>query len=272
MSIGFEPIVNLPLPLYINGLNISVASGTVLAIAPGQARDNADQIDMPVGFPNANGGVLPAPTFLNCPQPLFLNSATVGANGLDAGILAASSNYSIYLIADSRGFKPVAGIISLSSNAYPLLPLGYDAYRLLGFASTSGGTVFTAASILNTQFAKSFFLQPYVSVLSGGNATTFTAVALTAGVPTTTAPFVLVYLNVIFTPANVGDTVQIRPTGSSATAGLVTIVGVAAGISQTECVTVMSAVSGGQPSIDYKVSVSGDSVSMLVEGYSVTLA
>ena len=269
--IEFEPIVNLQLPLYIDGLNVSVASTTVIALAPGQARDNQNQIDMPVGYSNLNGGVQPAPTFLNCPQPIFINSAVVGVNGLDQGVLAASSNYIIYLIADASGFKPVAGLLSLYSNQQPLLPFGYSSYRIVGFVTTSGGTAFTAASVLNAKGLKAFFIQPYVSVLSGGNSTTFAAVALTTPVPTTTSPFVIAYLNVIFTPAAVGDVVQLRPTGSgTGTTGLVTIVGQAAGVSQTACVAVMTGVSGGQPSIDYKVTAAGDSVSILVEGYTLT--
>ena len=267
-----EPIVNLAIPLYISGLNVSVASDTVIALAPGQARDNNDVLDMPVGYPNANGGVLPAPSFLNCPQPIFINSAVVGANGLDQGVLVLSSNYIIYLIADSRGYKPVAGLLSLYSNQYPLLPFGYDSFRIIGFASTDASNHFTQASVLNAAFEKAYFLQPAVSVLSGGNSTTFAAIDLSGAIPTTTDPFVIAYLNVIFTPSAAGDVVQFRPTTSTATSGLVTIVGQAAGIAQTECVAVMTGVGSSKPEVDYKVSVSGDAVSVLVEGYSVTLA
>ena len=265
-----EPIVNLPIPLYISGLGVSVASNTVIALAPGQARDTFNQIDMPVGYANYEGGIFPAPSYLNCPQPLFINSSVVGINGLDSGTLAASSNYIVYLIADSRNYKPVAGLLSAYSNPYPLLPAGYDSYRIIGFVSTDSSIHFTAASVLNAKNEKAFFLQPYVSVLSGGNATTFTAVNLSTPIPTTTDPFVIAYLNIIFTPAAVGDVVQLRPTGSTATTGLVTIVGVTAGVSQTECVQVMTGVSGSVPEVDYKVTASGDSVSILVEGYTVT--
>lgn len=269
-----EPIVNLPLPLYISGLNISVASNTVIAIAPGQARDSADQIDMPVGFPNLIGStVTPAVSFFNCPQPLFINSAVVGANGIDSGALAASSNYIIYLIGDSRNFKPVAGLLSLYSNQYPLLPQGYDSYRMIGFVSTDGAVHFTAVSVLNAAFEKAFFLQPAVSVLAGGNSIAFATVDLSAAITTTVAPFVIAYLNVIFTPAAVGDVVQLRPIGGgTGTANLVTIVGQAAGVAQTECVAVMTNVSAGQPKIEYKVTAAGDSVNILVSGWTVTLA
>lgn len=266
-----QPIVNLPIPLYVSGLNISVASTTVLAIAPGQARDGADNIDLPVGFPNYVGNILPSVP-MNCQAPLFLNSASVGANGLDAGTLAASSNYLVYLIGDSRNFNPVAGLISLYSNAFPLLPAGYDSFRLLGAVSTDVSTHFTSASVLNYAYQKSYFLQPPVSVLSGGNATTFTAIDLSSAIPTTTDPFVIAYLDVTFIPANIGDVVQFRPTGSTATSGLATIVGVAAGVSQTQCLTVMTGVASSKPEIDYKVSVSGDSVTVLVAGYKVTLS
>ncbi len=267
-----EPIVALPIPKYIMGLNISVASTTVIALEPGQARDHGDVIDIPVGYPNYAGTVLPKPNFFNCPSPLYINSGVVGANGLDVGVLAASSFYIVYLIADSSGFNPAAGLLSLYSNQYPLLPKGYDSYRIIGFVGTDGSTHFTAGSVLNSKFEKSYFLQPYVSVLAGGNATTFTAIDLSTPIPTTTDPFVIAYINVIFTPANVGDTVQFRPTTSTATSGIVTIVGVAAGVPQVECVAVMTGVGSSKPEIDYKVSVSGDSVSVLVEGYEVTLS
>jgi len=74
-----DPIYSLPY-LYISGLNISVASTTVMAIAPGQARDSSDNIDMPVGFPNLQGNTNPAMLFQNYLPPLFVNGAITGAN------------------------------------------------------------------------------------------------------------------------------------------------------------------------------------------------
>lgn len=244
-----------PLPfLYISGLNVSVASTTVIAIAPGQCRDSNDNIDMPY------------------PAPLFLNSAVVGVNGLDQGVLAASTNYVIYLIADSSNKLQPAGLITLQSNQMPLIPLGYDSYRLIGFVTTNVSTQFTAASVKNAAFEKGYFLQPAGSELSGGNATTFTPIDLASSIPTTTAPFVIALLTVNFIPAAAGDVLQFRPTGSTATNNLPTIVGRAAGIAQTDTIAVNVGVSGGQPSIDYKVTAAGDSASVLVNGYYVTLS
>src|SRR5574338_349290 len=140
-----DPIYQLP-RLYIQGLNISIASTTILAIAPGAARDSSNNIDMVVGLSNLQGNVNPSVLFANYSQPLFLNAGVNGANGLDAGSLAASTQYAVYLIGDSRGYNNVATLLSLTSNANPLLPLGYDSLRLIGFIQTDGSSHFVYAT------------------------------------------------------------------------------------------------------------------------------
>src|ERR1700678_2372891 len=112
-----DPIYSLP-HLYVSGMNISIASTTVLAIAPGQCRDISNNIDIAIGWPNLQGNIIPSVLYQNYMQPLFINSAVNGANGLDQGTIAASTQYGIWVIADSRGYKPVAGLLSLTSNAY----------------------------------------------------------------------------------------------------------------------------------------------------------
>lgn len=263
-----DPVYSLP-HLYISGLNLSAASTTVIAIAPGQARDSNDVIDMPVGFPNLQGNVFPPVLNLNYMQPLYVNSAVNGANGLDQGTLAAAASYGVWLIGDSRGYNQVAGLLSLDSNAYPLLPFGYDSLRLLGFAGTVS-TAFANSRILNAVNLKAFYLQPQVSVLSAGNATSFTAIDLSSAIPTGTDAEVIAYLNVQFTPAAAGDIAQFRPTGSSATSGLVTISGFAAGIPQQQFQQVICGVGSSHPEIDYKVTSSSDALSVQVVGYSFT--
>ncbi len=266
-----DPIYSLPY-LYISGLNISIASTTVLAIAPGQARDSNDMIDMPVGFPNLQGNSVPAVQFQGYQPGLLINAAVVGANGIDAGALAASTQYAVYLIGDSRGYLPVAGILTLTSNVLPKLPLGYDSYRLLGFQATGGSSTFVYATSKpqNMRFALQYIEQPPVSVLSGGNATSFTAIDLTtnSAVPTTTLQNIIVTLLVTFTPLAANDIVQFRPTGSTATGGLPTITGVTAGVAQTQYIQVIAGVGSSKPEIDYLVSVSGDAVSVSVVSWT----
>jgi hypothetical protein len=270
-AIQNDPIYGLA-HLYISGMNISVASTTVLAIAPGQCRDSQDVIDMPIGFANLQGHVYPATQFQNYQPAIFINSAINGANGLDAGSLAASTQYAVYVIGDSRGYNQVAAILSLTSNAYPLIPMGYDSYRLIGFIETDGSSHFVYATHKpqNMVGALTYFNSPPVSVLSGGNATTFTAIDLTASsaIPTTTLPNVIVELLVTFIPLAIGDVVEFRPTGSTATGGLVTITGIAAGVAQTQYVQVIAGVGSSKPEIDYLVSVSGDAVSVSVVSWT----
>lgn len=270
-TIQNDPIYALP-HLYISGMNISFASTTVIAIAPGQARDANDVIDMPISFPDANNNINPAILYQNYQQPILINSAVTGYNGVDTGTIAASSQYAIYLIGDSRGYNPVGAVISLTSNAYPTLPSGYDSYRLLGFAATDGSSHFVYATQKpqNMKNAMQYFNSPAITVLTGGNATSFTVIDLTtsSAIPTTTLPNVIVDLFVTFTPAAAGDTVQFRPTGSSATAGLVTITGAAAGYAQTQYIQVIAGVGSSKPEIDYKVTSGSDAVTVAVASWT----
>lgn len=263
-QIQSDPIYSLP-HLYLSGLTVSVpvvagggATSTLLAIAPGQARDMNDNIDMPVGFPDLQGNTQAG--------PLFINSAVTGANGLDAGSLGASFLYSVWLIGDSRGYNPVAGLVSLSSNAYPLLPLGYDSMRLLATVSTTAGSVFDVDTVLMYRNPNVHYLQPAVSVLaSAAGDTSFHAIDMTPPLPASPAAGIAL-LTVNYTPAAVGDTVVFRPSGSTATAGLVTITGVAAGVAQQSLIQVAYAASATS-NIDYKCSSASDGLSVLVRGY-----
>ena len=151
-----------------------------------------------------------------------------------------------------------AAVLSLTSNTAPLLPSGYDSYRLIGFWATE---VLDNSSIRNNKPQNiagllTYYNRPAISVLSGGNATTFTAMDLTtnSAIPTTTLQNIIVTLLVTFTPAAVGDTVQFRPTGSAATGGLPTITGVTAGIAQSQYIQVIAGVGSSKPEIDYKVT------------------
>ena len=253
--------------LYIQGLNISYASSTVIAVAPGAARDSNNNIDILVGYPESadNTNV----QFANYTPPILINSGVNGYNGLDTGILAASTQYAIYLIADSSGFHPVGGLLSLTSNISPIMPAGYDSFRLIGFAATYTGTTWFAYADNKPQNMIGFlqyFNQPPVSVLSGGNSTTFAAIDLTANsaMPTTTLQNTIVELLVTFTPLAAGDVVKFRPTGSSATANLNTIVGAQAGIAQSQYLQVIAGVGSSKPEIDYLVTSSSDAVSVSV--------
>lgn len=256
--------------LYINGLNISIYSTTVLAIAPGACRDQTNSMDIEVGNVNLQGNYIPTPLFQNFQPALLINSAVNGANGLDTGTIAASSQYAIWLVADSRGYLNPAGLLSLTSNVTPLVPNGYDSMRLIGFIATDASSHFVYATQKpqNMSGALTYYLAAS-SVLSGGNATTFTAVNCSTPIPTTTLPNVIASLLVTFIPAAVGDVVQFRPTGSSATTNLTTIVGAVAGVAQTQYIQlILGAPVANVPEFDYLVTSSSDSVSVSVVAWT----
>lgn len=264
-----EAIYALP-HLYITGLQISYASTTVLGISPGAARDSTNSMDMVVGLQNYFGIVNPAPLFLNYQPGLFVNSAVNGVNGLDSGTIAASTQYAVYLIGDSRNYNNTGAVLSLTSNLAPFMPSGYDSYRLIGFTATDSLSHFVYATQKPQNIAGllTYSYSSPQSVLSAGNATTFTAVDLSTPVKTTTLTNVIVTLLATFTPNAVGDVAQLRPTGSSATANLPTIVGVAANVAQTEYITMIAGVGASKPEIDYLVTSSSDSLSLSVVNWA----
>lgn len=65
---------------------------------------------------------------------LTLNMATLGANGLDTGALAASTWYAVFIIAGPSG---TAALASLSPTA-PALPAGYTVFSRVGWIRTDG--------------------------------------------------------------------------------------------------------------------------------------
>lgn len=259
--------------LYVQGLSISPASTTLLAVAPGAARDSNNIMDMVVGLQNYFGNTNPAIQAVGYQPGLLINSATTGVNALDTGTIAASMQYAIYLIGDSRNYNNTAAVLSLTSNyPGPVMPTGYDSYRLIGFIETDGSSHFVYATHKpqNISGLLTYFNSPALSVLSGGNATTFTAIDLTtnAAVPTTTLPNVIVTLLVTFTPAAAGDVAQFRPTGSTATGNLPTIVGVTAGIAQSQYIQMIAGVGSSKPEIDYLVTSASDAVSVSVAAWA----
>ena len=265
-----ETIYALP-HLYVQGLQLSAATptgATVICVAPGAARDSTNSIDMVVGLQNYFGIDNPAVQFQNYQPGLFVNSAVNGANGLDTGTIAASTQYAVYLIGDSRNYNNTAAVLSLTSNTAPTLPSGYDSYRLIGFWATDSSSNFVYATNKpqNIGGLLTYFNSPAISALSGGTATSFTAIdlATNSAIPTTTLQNVMVTLLVTFTPAAVGDTVQFRPTGSSATGNIPTITGAVAGIAQSQYINVIAGVGSSKPEIDYKVTSGSDAVSVSV--------
>lgn len=112
---------------------------------------------------------------------LSFNGANSGANGLDTGSMAAGNWYYIYVIYNGT---TVASLISLSSIS-PTLPSGYTKKALVGCARVQPATSAFVATIKSNYYTYygTSTVDTHISVLSGGTATTITAISLATSVP-----------------------------------------------------------------------------------------
>ncbi len=279
-SASFQNSAVYALPhLYLQGLQIAPASPnatTIVAVAPGAARDSANVMDMVVGLGNYVGFNEPPLQYLNYQSGLFVDSTINGANGLDSGTIQPSTQYAVYLIGDSRQYNNVAAVLSLPSNTSPTLPRGYDSYRLLGFLGTNGSALFQylnsePQNIANIQ---TYFNNPPINVLSAGNATTFTGINLgnNFAVSSLSLPNLIVTILVTYIPSSIGNQVQFRATGTTSVSNLATITGLQAGYAQSQYIQLIAGY-GSLPSIDYMTSSANDSVTVsVIEWGAIPLA
>lgn len=241
MSINY-PVVNDGL-LYSNGLCVSWLSSTTLGLSAGAARNSS----------NINDIVLPS--------DVVINVANVGPNGLDGGTIAASTWYAIYVIGDSTSYQPTAGLVS-ADFAAPTLPLGYDMSQFVGVVVTDGGGLLLSFTQYGEGLERTFYQTFGTSVLSGGVATTSTAVDLSAGVPPVKGEAnVLVF----YTPALATHIAKF-----SGVAGGTTIQygpGVAALAAQN--LTIPYQLAAGVPTLYYELD--GGSVNLVTVGFKYSL-
>lgn len=239
--------------LYINNLKLAYGSATTLTLGTGQAKDSSNTFDM----------------FLN--TGVTINAATTGLNGLDTGALGNNKTYYIYLIADAAGYNVTGALMSLSATA-PQLPngansSGYSLLRLVGTWLTDGSGNLMKGYYSGNGNLRTFWYDTCVSVLSGGTATTLTAIDLVNAVPAIDNTPVL--LNVSYTPATAGDYVSIAPVGSTATV-LPNISSVVAAKAQTAQLKVISKLST-TAKILYINSAASGATTVLVASYDLYL-
>lgn len=245
-------MVNVPLKnqglKYVNGLKLSNDGTTpdeIVVIAAGAARDSSNANDIVVD------------------SALSVDITNSGANGLDAGSVANSTMYAVYVIADSSKYKDAAGLFSLASNSTPVLPQGYDMYRRVGYVLTDG-----TADILkfdqrgNGQDRVMWYRQSIASDVTAGASAAYAAVDISGSVP---AQATQVLFKCTFTPTGADDPIELR-CGDSAVAGDSNAVmsGSAAGvvkIGMLWCPCSATVASG----VDYKVT--GSAAAINIQAY-----
>lgn len=248
MIINSVPVVNLPFS-YINGLQLSYTSATTVTVAAGQCRDSSNQFDITLG------------------ASTVIDAGVNGVNGLDTGSLANSTLYYVYIISDSRSFNTPKLLLSTSATA-PYVPAGYDILRRIGSVRTDGSAHFLKFYQSGSASQRKYTWDAPISVLSGGNSTTFAAVDLSGAVPALANCRVGIISS--FTPATAANAATIRPSGSAATTG-VTITGVVAAKAQGAQEEVLALLISGVPKIDYIVAAAGDALSLSVISFIESL-
>ncbi len=194
-----------------------------------------------------------------------------GVNGLDAGVEAPDTWYAVYLIGDSTGSNPPAGLLSISEAA-PTLPSGYDVFRRVGWVRNGTAGDFLAFFQRGDGLDRTYNYdvdRSLIQALSGGNSAVYAAVALDAFMPPTSK---FAILNVGFDTANASDTLNIRPTGSVVTNPVV-FIDVGATPSTTRITNLIEIVIP-TPSIDYQIVKGGGgspSADIYIQGFRDSL-
>lgn len=258
------PVVNAIYPA-ITGATVisdSTTTSTTIAVNPGLMRDQSDTYDINIGNFGGQYSSVPANSIT------VVDTAFVGVNGIDTGVLQASKLYYVYVIADTTLKKIPACMISLASPAVsPVMPFGYDIYRVVGYAKTDASTMFNFHYVYgdgNSRYMA--YVSPY-TVGTALNATLQTNLALANIVPAQAnlqATFAVVY-----TPATAANTLRLRVSGQST--DQVTVTGQVATVPVTQQVKGTVTLSSGLPVYSYLVSNASDAATIRVYGFDFTV-
>ena len=242
------PIVNQSFP-YVSGLSMQRASVTTLSFTPGYCRDSNNIID------------------LQLTSAITCNAAVNGVNGLDSGSLANTTWYYGFIIGDSKGIKTTATLLSTSKTA-PTLPAGYDSFRWVGVALTSGAAQFNDYLTKDDGLTRRTIWTSAITALSGGSATTITTVAMTSGVPPLSD--VMALCQVLFTPNAAGNSVSFNYGG--ATNADINLSGVVASQIQQAQLELPIQLVSNVPEIVYINSAASCSTTLTVKGFSYNVS
>lgn len=245
---GSVPLTPLPTG-YMNGLVLNRLSTNVVEASVGSCRSSDDTFNI------VTTGLITA------------SLSAAGANGLDTGVEAASTWYHFYVIADSTGVNPPAGLWSLSATA-PTMPVGYDKRRRLGAWRNNASSNLLNAFMMTTGRSRLFLYDEEdtaLIVLSGGTSTAFALVLLGALVPPTSQ---LVDLLVALNTNAAGNNVAIKHGLSTVTVPAAKVYGPALALSTAINASAQLRVrTDASQQIAYRNTAATDDTSIWVLGY-----
>lgn len=242
------PIVNASY-LDVNGLEIAVVDDETATVQAGRARNSSNENDI----------ILSA--------EVTVSNLVNGINGLDTGDVAASTLYSLYLVGDSTENNDPGVVLSLSASQ-PLLPVGYDMYRKIGYLRTDATSDFLLGYWSGSSNERTFVYDvPIATAITAGASATYAAVTLTTFVPA--VENVLAKVELDWTANAAADTMEIQP--FAATGDTLKYIAAVAGATAHTLIReyVQAQLDSGAPKINYKVSAG--TLAVNVSGYQYTI-
>lgn len=239
------PVINAGTK-YVNGLSINQLNTLVLGVDPGAARDSLNLND------------------IISPTNLTINMDRVGINGLDSGSLIANKYYAVFVIGDSTKNNPTASIISLSSGN-PILPVGYDIFRRIGWAATSP----SVNNVRLSQYGDGTYRRyisddPLQTLITNGTATSFGTGIINMGLFNFPAIETELLFNVTYTPALPGNLLEFGILGGSQPA---VRFGCGVAATQVGVLTVPTIIINSVVFTRYRVAA-GDTVTIVLNGFT----
>lgn len=223
------PLKNAP-NLYIQGLRVTWTDGTHISIATGRARNSTNVNDI-----------------INS-AAITINTAVIGAGGMDQVAVANSTLYAVYLIGDSSQYETTSAVLSTDFTNGPVLPSGYDMWRRIGCVLTSGAAAILEFRQRGESNDRWMWYDVGIAELAAGAQAAYTAVNIATSVP---AQATQVIFDTILTPTGAADAVHLQPTGATGADGYAILTGAVAGVVQRAPLMVPC---NATPSIDYKVT------------------
>lgn len=246
------PIVNLP-DLYVDNLQLTKTSNTLLTVSTGQARDSSNTYDIVVSV------------------PLVINTAFKGAGGLDTGTLAANTLYAVFVIFDTTNQVPVSSVFSLSATD-PVMPstrgVTYGAFRRVGWIRTNATSQITDFYMVGNSHERTVtysLTKGDAVILTAGNSDTFTPITLMAGfVPSTSTRVKFVYQ---FNNALAGAVAGFIPSDASLSEVDTTDFVVGSGSASGAVSGQLDMQTGPDQLVQYYVETASDSMDIYIKGY-----
>lgn len=282
------PMVNLG-NLYINGMQLSWTSTTVVTVQQGQARDSTNTTDIVLTYPPLNNGT-------SVTTPFTISTTVSGAGGVDTGTIAASTAYAVYAIwstafsqirippspeayvtsppyqtlsltapvSQSEGYLQANVLISTSAIG-PVLPFGYDSWRYIGSVTTDSSSHFLQFAQTGGTSSRTVYLDVPVATSATAGSTSFVTIGTLAPyIPATAAA---VILQVSLTPNAAGDVVSLQPYGASSSGVYAALSAEATGHAQVANLTVPIGLNAGVPQVNYETTSGSDVVAFKIQGY-----